>query len=422
MSDQPITTEDADAIGRSSATPAAAPRGDSDVRFRSLVAAINSVVVILGEDYRILEWNPEAERVYGWSRDEVLGKDYLEMFLPEDVRPAIEADLRKVLGGEETRGFENPVVSRDGTPRIVQWNVRRLPDGEGQTTVLACGHDITEHRRSRERLERSEAELKAILDNAPITVFAKDLAGRFTMTNRNFDDAFPFGRGFALGKMDADFLPPEVARQNRTNDLIALEKDAPIEFEEHVPVREELRSFLGFKFPLRDAQGRPYAVCGIMSDITALRRAEEERAALQLRIIEAQREALRDLSTPLLPIAGGVVLMPLVGAIDEGRAALVLEALLEGVVAHRAEVAILDITGIHTVDADVARGLVQAAHAAGLLGAEVILTGVRPAAARTLVDLGIDMHGIKTLGSLEQGVAHAIARSGRRARPGALLR
>jgi rsbT co-antagonist protein RsbR len=115
-----------------------------------------------------------------------------------------------------------------------------------------------------------------------------------------------------------------------------------------------------------------------------------------------------------LPIAPGVVLLPLVGAIDAGRAALVLETLLEGVVAHQAEVAILDITGVRTVDAEVANGIAQAAKATALLGAEVVLTGVRPAAARTLVELGVDMREIVTLSSLQQGVAHAIRRSRRR--------
>lgn len=265
-------------------------------------------------------------------------------------------------------------------------------------------------------LERSEAMLRAIVDNAPVSIFVKDLEGRFTLTNPIFDDGFPFGRGFAIGKRDADILPAETALQNCTNDQSALSAGAPIAREEHIPLRSGMRIYLSSKFPLFDAQGKPYAVCGIASDITALRRAEAERARLQVQIIETQRETLRELSTPLLPIADGVVLMPLVGAIDEGRSALVLEALLEGVSAHRAEVAILDITGVHTVDAAVATGLVHAAQAAGLLGAEVILTGIRPAAARTLVELGIDMRGIRTLSSLEQGVAHALTRSGRRAR------
>ncbi|HVK63723.1 MAG TPA: PAS domain-containing protein [Polyangium sp.] len=418
-----VFDEAAYAIARCAASATAAVRCDGEARFRSLVNAVKSVVVLIGEDDTILEWNTEAERVYGWSRDEILGKNYLEMFVLPEARVVVAADMRKVLGGEETRGFENPVASRNGSVHILQWNVGRLLDGEGRpTAVVASGHDITEQKRDREARERSEAILNAVISNAPIFLFVKDIEGRYTLTNRGFDEGLGFEPGRAVGKLDTDIFPPDVVARNRADDRRVFDGGVPVQLEVEIPTKNGPRIFLGSKFPLFDAQGKTYAVCAIGSDVTDLRQAEAEQATFQDRLIAAQRETLRELSTPLLPIAPGVVLMPLVGAIDEGRAALVLEALLQGVVAHRADVAILDITGVRTVDTGVALGLVQAAQAAGLLGAEVVLTGVRPAAARTLVEIGIDMRGIKTVSSLEQGVAHAMGRSGRHARPKASAR
>jgi rsbT co-antagonist protein RsbR len=382
---------------------------------RGLLDAIGNVVVILGEDHRIVAWNTEAERIYGCPREEALGKDYLEAFLPEEVRPEVTADIRKVLAGHSTPSYVNRVVSRDGTERIMHWSVGRLLDEEGRpAAIVASGYDVTELKAYRTQLERSQAELQAILDNAPIVVYVKDLEGRFTFVNRGFDELFAFQKGFVVGKKDADFLPPEVAEQNRKNDRAALRAGRPVESEETIPGKDGVHVYLASKFPLVGADGVAYASCGVAADITSHKLAEEERAMYQAQIIEAQRTALRELSTPLLPIAPGVVLLPLVGAIDAGRAALVLETLLEGVVAHQAEVAILDITGVRTVDAEVANGIAQAAKATALLGAEVVLTGVRPAAARTLVELGVDMREIVTLSSLQQGVAHAIRRSRRR--------
>ncbi len=389
---------------------------EGDGPARDLLDAIGNVVVILAEDRRIIAWNRAAEHVYGWSRDEVLGRDYVEMFLPEAERAAIAADMRKVVEGGETEGFDNPVVSRDGTPRILRWYIRRLLDEAGKIRgVVASGYDITNHKLNQEQLARSQTELQAIIDGSPVVLFVKDLEGRFILTNRSFDGGFTHGAGFAIGKKDADILPLEVAEQNRVNDQLALAARGAVRFEERIPTKDGVRIFSASKFPLLDTRGEPYAICGIASDITDLREAEEERGRLQAQVIEAQREALRELSTPLLPIAAGVVLMPLVGSIDEGRAALVLETLLEGVAAHRAEIAILDITGVRTVDVSVAFGLVQAAQAARLLGAEVILTGVSPQAARTLVELATDMRGIKTLSSLEQGVELAMRRPARSA-------
>ncbi|UQA59161.1 PAS domain-containing protein [Polyangium aurulentum] len=381
---------------------------------RALLNAVGIVVLVISPDHRILGWNHEAELLYGCPEEEALGKNYVETFLAEEARAEVAADMRKVLAGESVQSSANPVVARDGTVRYVQWHARPLRDAEGRSVaVVASGYEVTEFKRDRDKLERSQTEMQEIIDNAPVVLFVKDLEGRFTTTNRTFDENLGHTKGFAVGKMDADILPPEVAASNLANDQAVLAADAPVEFEERIPSKNGLRIFWAVKFPLRDEQGNPYAVCGIASDVTALREAEEERATFQAQIIEAQRMALRELSTPLLPIAPGVVLLPLVGAIDSARAALVLEALLEGVVAHQAEVAILDITGIRAVDDEVANGIVQAARATALLGAQVVLTGVRPAAARTLVELGVDMSGIVALSSLQQGVAHAIRRSRR---------
>jgi rsbT co-antagonist protein RsbR len=143
-------------------------------------------------------------------------------------------------------------------------------------------------------------------------------------------------------------------------------------------------------------------------DITDTRRAEEERAALQAQVIEAQRAVLRELSTPLIPIADRVVVVPLIGTIDEQRAEQMLEALLAGVSTQRAETVIIDITGVRAVDTQVAAVFVRAAKAVRLLGAEVILTGIKPQIAETLVRMGVDLSGMRTLGSLQVGIAHAL--------------
>lgn len=140
-------------------------------------------------------------------------------------------------------------------------------------------------------------------------------------------------------------------------------------------------------------------------------RAEAENRRLQEASIRMQEENLRALSTPLIPIAESVVVMPLIGTVNSARARQVLEKLLEGVVAHRAAVAILDVTGVPVVDAEVANGLIQAAKGVALLGAEVVLTGIRPEMARTLVELGTDLRGLVVRSTLQSGVEHALRHS-----------
>jgi anti-anti-sigma factor len=100
--------------------------------------------------------------------------------------------------------------------------------------------------------------------------------------------------------------------------------------------------------------------------------------------------------------------MPLIGAIDSSRAQQVIETLLAGVAASRATTAILDITGVQVVDTQAANALLRAAQAVKLLGAQVVLTGIRPEIAQTLVGLGLDLGGITTRATLQSGIAFAL--------------
>ncbi|WP_044248336.1 STAS domain-containing protein [Chondromyces apiculatus] len=108
--------------------------------------------------------------------------------------------------------------------------------------------------------------------------------------------------------------------------------------------------------------------------------------------------------------------MPLVGVVDSVRAQQVMNTLLEGLATSRATVAILDITGVKVVDSQVADSLLRAAQGARLLGVEVVLTGIRPEVAQTLVTLGVDLRGLVTRGSLQSGITHALQKL--RGKPG----
>jgi anti-anti-sigma factor len=134
----------------------------------------------------------------------------------------------------------------------------------------------------------------------------------------------------------------------------------------------------------------------------------QTQAQLQQQVIDAQRDALRELSTPLIPISDEVVIMPLIGTIDSNRAQQIMAVLLEGVARHQANLVILDITGVAVVDTPVAQAIINAAQAVKLLGAQVMLTGIQPQMAQTLVQIGLDLSGISTQGSLQAGIALAL--------------
>lgn len=151
-------------------------------------------------------------------------------------------------------------------------------------------------------------------------------------------------------------------------------------------------------------------IVGIRTDVTDLRRAEELRRQSdeQEVTIRAQAALLAELSTPILRIAPGALVVPLVGSLDSHRAARVVESLLQSVEEQRAELVIVDITGVPIVDTQVANLLIQAARAARLLGSRTVLTGIRPDVAQTIVALGVDLGDIATLADLRAGISYAL--------------
>ncbi|MBM7707055.1 STAS domain-containing protein [Chryseomicrobium aureum] len=127
------------------------------------------------------------------------------------------------------------------------------------------------------------------------------------------------------------------------------------------------------------------------------------------RTVHLQKMALQELSASLIPVFDKISVMPLVGTIDTERAKLIMENLLQGVVKHRSEVVLLDITGVPVVDTMVAHHIIQAADAVRLVGAKCMLVGIRPEIAQTIVALGINLNEFTTTSTLQRGMEQALA-------------
>jgi rsbT co-antagonist protein RsbR len=125
------------------------------------------------------------------------------------------------------------------------------------------------------------------------------------------------------------------------------------------------------------------------------------------RVISDQQESLRELSTPVLQIRERLLILPIIGVLDSERARQLTEQLLSSIQENRARVVVIDITGVATIDRTVANHLVQTVEASRLMGASTILTGLSPDIAQTLVDLGVDLGMMRTVGDLQGGLVEA---------------
>ncbi|AUZ25313.1 RsbT co-antagonist protein RsbRA [Bacillus cabrialesii] len=130
--------------------------------------------------------------------------------------------------------------------------------------------------------------------------------------------------------------------------------------------------------------------------------------------VSLQKIALQELSAPLIPVFENITVMPLVGTIDTERAKRIMENLLNGVVKHRSQVVLIDITGVPVVDTMVAHHIIQASEAVRLVGAKCLLAGIRPEIAQTIVNLGIDLSQVITKNTLQKGIQTALEMTDRK--------
>lgn len=267
--------------------------------------------------------------------------------------------------------------------------------------------DITEYKQTEETLRIRKRTLATLMVNLPGMVYRCLHDDTWTMQ---------FVSGGCLDL--TGYQPTQLMGQN------AVSYREIIHQEDRTRVREEIHNALQAKRPylltyriittngqekwvwdkgrgVKSADSTSLMLEGFVTDITELKQAQQT--------IQNQEAAIQELSTPLLRISDDVVLMPLIGTIDTQRALLIMEILLEGIASHQARVAILDISGVAVVDTQVAAALIRTAQAVQLLGAQVVITGIRPEMAQTLVGLGVDLSSIVTRSTLQSGILYAIA-------------
>ena len=188
-----------------------------------------------------------------------------------------------------------------------------------------------------------------------------------------------------------------------------------------IPRGVETHEVLGIVLLLRDALARSL-FAKYQDDLELLNRIldEYEPAANRIavtvgvsfveereRVISEQQESLRELSTPVLQLRERLLILPIIGVLDSERARQLTEQLLRSIQENRARVVVIDITGVATIDRTVANHLVQTVEASRLMGASTILTGLSSEIAQTLVDLGVDLGMMRTVGDLQGGLVEA---------------
>jgi len=238
------------------------------------------------ETDQLLDVNPSAERLTGHSQKELLRQPatFWIRFSGEGGHGMHR--LRQAAGKSDVFFSEDGFYLRtaqDGVWIPVNVTVSRL-HVKPKTLALMMARDMREQHAARSQLKQKEAEvrqgesrLQAILDNSPAVIYMKDPEGRYLLTNRRHEVLFHIPRDQARGKTDFDMFPEHIARAFQGNDRKVLEAGRAMEWEEVALHDDGPHTYISIKFPLRDPAGTIYALCGISTDITERKHAEEER-------------------------------------------------------------------------------------------------------------------------------------------------
>ena len=366
---------------------------DSEENFRLLVDSVTDyAIMMIDPEGHVTSWNTGAEKILGFHSEEIIGKHFSCFYTSEALASGIprnELDLASTQGRIENEGLRK---RKDGT--FFWANTIRPPlcDEKG---IIFGFTNITRELSDRKKADYTRSLIEASLD--PLVTIAPD--GKITDVNAATETITGCSRSELIGTDFSNYFTSSEKASDGYRQVFreGQVRDYPLEIRNS---DGRVTSVLYNASVYRDESGAVVGVFAAARDITE-RKLSEER-------IKQQSQEILELSTPVMQVWQGVVAVPLIGCLDSQRTQQFMERLLDRIVETNSPVALVDIMGVPTIDTQTAQHLIETITAVRLLGAQVVLTGVRPAIAQTLVHLGIDLSGITTRSSLAAGLLVAL--------------
>ena len=282
------------------------------------------------------------------------------------------------------------------------------------------------------RNEQSAEVLRALIDSPQnLVIFALDREYRYLAYNEAHRQVMKqiWNVDIQVGK---NMLTEVVGREDdRAKAKVqfdrALSGEHFVVIDDYGDDKYSRRSYENAYGPLKDGSGAVIGLTCFLSDVTAQRQTQEElaqfrtdladrnaelaaRAEENAVLVDRLRQAVQELSTPVLEVADDVLALPVIGIVDTERGAQMEERLLNELVRHKSRFVIVDLTGVNMLDTSTADRFAKIARSVGLLGSECILTGLQPAVAQTLVAIGVEFAGLRTERNLKRAIEVCMAR------------
>jgi PAS domain S-box-containing protein len=282
---------------------------ESDARYRSLYHNTPAMLHSINREGQIVSVSNYWSEMLGYSEEEVIGRNLTDFFTEESKKYAEQAVLPEFFQSGYCTDIPYQVVKKNG--QIIDILLSAIGDRDETGEIirtLAVSIDVTERNRALEALSRAKEELSSyskdlekqvskrtreitnILKYTPDVVYVKDRDGKYVLVNSRFEELFGVSNEDVRGKTDYEVVSAEVADQFRKNDSKVLEDGASLQTEENVVHNDEVHTYLSVKFPVYDEAGDVNGVCGISTDITAVKKAQDQLRLLSGRIMASQEK------------------------------------------------------------------------------------------------------------------------------------
>jgi rsbT co-antagonist protein RsbR len=376
--------------------------------------------------------SPKAAAIYDVTEAELMADATSTMtrFLPED-RAELDKRMEHSLRTLAPLSWVGRLQRRDGEIRWLETQTTFEIDSDGAQISYGQVLDVTERKRAEEALASSEALRaqsdalhKAVIEALPLGVMAMEPGGKFVVYNSaatkhagSLPDTRDGDLTHAFGVFKTDGVTPFPNEELPLLRALAGEEEPEAEMVLRNGNIKEDRWVHAKGQPVRDASGKLIAGMVVVQDVTQQRRLEQEvRArneqlaaseAAKTVLIDRLRYSIDELSNPILEVWDDVLAMPIIGVVDSRRTADMVQRHLGEEARTQASFVIVDLTGVEIVDTKTADHLMKLIRKVELVGARCVLTGIRPAVAETLVDIGVDFGRITTLRNLKHGLREA---------------
>ena len=264
----------------------------SKERFRNLVEISSDWVWEVDENAVYTYASPKIYDILGYQPQFMLGKTPFDLMPPQEAERVANIFVPIVAAQQPFKCLENTNIHQDGHLVILETSGVPIFDGEGKFRgYRGVDRDITERKFREAVLLETQEQLQAILDNSPAFIHLVNTQNTYLLVNHQYEKHFKISKEQIVGKTLYDFWPHDIAHKLTANSHKVITEGKPIEVEEVVPHENQLHTYLSVKFPLKDANGIPYAVCGISTDITERKLAEESLLRFR-KAIESTSDAI----------------------------------------------------------------------------------------------------------------------------------